>query len=371
MTEMKYTDLSLRPLKVKGSRVWRTYSGGKLLETWHKDSQPADGIFPEEWVASIVQARNAGRENIIEGLSTIEDVSGNTVDLKTVIESDPPRFLGHSHVRKYGANPAVLVKLIDSVERLSIQVHPDRTFAKEIFQSEFGKTEAWYILGGRTVEGVPPYFLFGFKPGVTRKKWQELFDAQDIEGMINSLHTVPLKEGEVFLIEGGVPHAIGSGCFLIEIQEPTDYTLRVERTTVRGETLPDIACHHGAGFDKLMDGFHYDAFDYEETLNRWRLQPEVIRETGSGKEVALIGSIHTDRFRMHRLDIDLEFKTDSFQGFAIAIVVAGEGSLSWDGGEMGVKQSDQLFVPASVGDLLWRSADNAGLKVVLCFPPAS
>ena len=57
--------------------------------------------------------------------------------------------------------------------------------------------------------------------------------------------------------------------------------------------------------------------------------------------------------------------------FAIAIVVAGEGNLSWDVGEMGIKQSDQLFVPASVGDLLWRSADNAGLKVVLCFPPAS
>ena len=84
----------------------------------------------------------------------------------------------------------------------------------------------------------------------------------------------------------------------------------------------------------------------------------------------LIGSNHTDRFRMHRLDIGLEFKTDSFQGFAIAIVVAGEGSLSWNDGEMGIKQSDQLFVPASVGHLLWRSADNAGLNVILCFPPA-
>ena len=168
-----------------------------------------------------------------------------------------------------------------------------------------------------------------------------------------------------------MPHAIGSGCFLIEIQEPTDYTLRVERTTVRGETLPDIACHQGAGFEKLMDGFHYDAFDYEETMNRWRLQPEVIQDTGSGKEVELIGSSHTDRFRMHRLDIDLEFKTDSFQGFAIAIVVAGEGSLTWDGGEMEIKQSNQLFVPASVGDLLWRSASNTRLAVVLCFPPDS
>ncbi len=70
--------------------------------------------------------------------------------------------------------------------------------------------------------------------------------------MLDSLHKVPLTEGEVLLIEGGVPHAIGSGCFLIEIQEPTDYTLRVERTTVRGETLPDTACHQGAGFPERL-----------------------------------------------------------------------------------------------------------------------
>ena len=62
---MKYTTLSQRPFKVKGSRVRRTYSGGKLLETWHNDLEPLAGVFPEEWVASIVQATNAGREDIV------------------------------------------------------------------------------------------------------------------------------------------------------------------------------------------------------------------------------------------------------------------------------------------------------------------
>lgn len=47
--------------------------------------------------------------------------------------------------------------------------------AKEIFQSDFGKTKAWYILEGRTVKGEDPYVLFGFKPE------------------------------DVFFIEGGVP----------------------------------------------------------------------------------------------------------------------------------------------------------------------
>lgn len=370
MNKGRYAGLSTRPLKVTGSRVWRLYSGGKLLETWKGVSEPSDGEFPEEWVASTVQGKNVGREHLVEGLGTLRIEGGQTIELKTVIASDPALFMGSEHVEKYGDNPAVLVKLIDSVERLSIQVHPDRDFAKAVFQSDFGKTEAWYILGGRIVDGVDPYLLFGFKPGLTRDRWKQLFDTQNIDEMLDSLHKIPLREGEVFLIEGGVPHAIGSGCFLVEIQEPTDFTLRVERTSIRGEILPDRACHQGAGFDKLMDGFHFDAFDYEETLNRWRLTPKVIRSGNGGKEVVLIGKKQTDRFRMHRLDVTAEFQTDPFGGFAIAVIVAGEGDLVWGGGEMAIRQSDQLFIPASVGALRWKCTKDAELTVVLCFPPS-
>jgi len=369
MNEERYAELSRRPLQVAGSRVWRLYSGGKLLETWKGVSEPSDGEFPEEWVASAVQAKNVGREHLVEGLGNVRLDHGQTIELKTLIASDPALFMGSEHVEKFGDNPAVLVKLIDSVERLSIQVHPDRDFAKAVLQSDFGKTEAWYILGGRTVNGVAPYLLFGFKPGLTRQRWQQLFDEQNVDEMLNSLHKIPLKEGEVFLIEGGVPHAIGSGCFLIEIQEPTDYTLRVERTTIRGEILPDRACHQGAGFDKLMDCFHFDAFEYEETLSRWRLNPKVIRRSGGGKELVLIGRKQTDRFRMHRLDVTTEFQTDPFGGFAIAVIVAGQGHLVWEDGEMAIRQSDQLFIPASLNALRWKCSKDADLTVVLCFPP--
>ncbi len=120
MTQTEYADLSKRPLNVTGARVWRTYSGGKMLERWKGLPEPSDGEFPEEWVASTIQARNVGREHLIEGLSTLQTQGGSTVELKSVIASDPERFLGSQHVEKYADNPAVLVKLIDSVERLSI-----------------------------------------------------------------------------------------------------------------------------------------------------------------------------------------------------------------------------------------------------------
>jgi mannose-6-phosphate isomerase len=55
-----------------------------------------------------------------------------------------------------------------------------------------------------------------------------------------------LEPESVYLVEGGVPHAIGSGCFLVEIQEPTDLTLRVERTTPRGNGVPDVGVIKGS-----------------------------------------------------------------------------------------------------------------------------
>lgn len=51
----------------------------------------------------------------------------------------------------------VLVKFLDSAERLPIQVHPDKEKAKILFHSGYGKTEAWYILDGRKIHGENPY----------------------------------------------------------------------------------------------------------------------------------------------------------------------------------------------------------------------
>lgn len=74
---------------------------------------------------------------------------------------------------------------------------------------------------------------------------------------------------------------------------------------------------------------------------------------------------------MHRLDVNTELKTDPFDGFAIAIAAAGKGTVRWGAGTMEIRQSDQLFIPASVGPLRWENAGNGELTVVLCFPPAS
>lgn len=150
---------------------------------------------------------------------------GTDVTLRSVLESDTEGYLG-----KGAAQPAlgVLTKLIDSAERLTLQVHPDKPTALRLFQSQYGKTECWHILSGHPVNGEEPCIYYGFQPDMTRARWEALFHAQDIPGMLAGMQKYPVHPGDTILIEGGMPHAIGAGCFLVEIQEPTDYTIRVE-----------------------------------------------------------------------------------------------------------------------------------------------
>ena len=102
---------------------------------------------------STVAARNSGREHIVEGLSVVE---GTDISLAQLIDENPEEILGKKHYARYGNKLGVLVKLIDSAERLTIQVHPTREKARALFDSQFGKTECWHILGGREVNGEKP-----------------------------------------------------------------------------------------------------------------------------------------------------------------------------------------------------------------------
>ena len=159
------------PLRLLSNRVNRSYKGGLLLEEWQGLSRPADSSRPEEWLSSVVKARNK-QEIKGEGLSKVLTADDRIEAFADLIAKDAERLLGKEHVQQFGANPAVLIKVLDAAVRLSIQVHPTRAYAKEHFDSEFGKTEAWYIMGGREIDGEKPYVLAGFKPGMTREIWK-------------------------------------------------------------------------------------------------------------------------------------------------------------------------------------------------------
>lgn len=381
-----------RPLKLCRNRVWRTYTGGKLLDRWQNGAEAPDGHFPEEWIASLVAARNPDRapaadkasigapstasaaaesrdDGVPEGLSLVESEAGPPIPLKTLIERDPEAMLGSRYAAERSGPPVdLLVKVLDSAERLTIQTHPDRETAQRLFGSPFGKTEAWYILATREIEGERPYVLAGFKPGVTRERWEELFASQDIDGMTRALHRFDVTPGQVMLIRGGLPHAIGPGCLLVELQEPTDLTLRVERTTPSGLKLSDASCHQGAGFDGMFDCFHYETSAKEEAASRLFLEPTLEERQTGGIRRELIGSAHTPYFGMEEWDVTEEMRLSSEDAYSVLIAVEGGGALDWDGGSMPIRQGDTFFLPAGLRELAFRAV-SGGLRLIRCLPP--
>lgn len=360
----------LKPIKLSSARAWRTYLGGKLIDELHGVDEAKDSHFPEEWIMSTVSARNAGREHIKdEGLSKL-DILDKDISLKQLIDENPEDMLGESHLEKFGKQTGVLVKIIDSAERLTVQVHPDRPKALELFNSSFGKTECWHILDGREINGEPPYVYLGFKPGVTREQWKKLFDNQDIEGMLDCLHKYEVKTGDTFLIEGGVPHAIGSGCFLVEIQEPTDYTIRIERTSPSGLKIDDFMCHQGLGFEKMFDCFTYEGFTKEETFKKWNVSPFLLNESAGSREIELIGYTNTPYFRMTLVEVQNEIELQGNDVFSGLYILSGNGAIYADGEGQEIKKGEQFFVPGKVSNFMIRNNGEEAVRVLRLFGPS-
>jgi mannose-6-phosphate isomerase len=173
-------------------------------------------------------------------------------------------------------------------------------------------------------------------------------------------------------VEAGVPHAIGNGCLLIEIQEPTDFTLRTERTTPSGRVLPDQACHQGIGYESMFDCFHYETYEREQAAEKWKKEPRVIRMEEGGKEIQLIGEADTECFSMNKLEVQTVMSSSVSDTFAIAIVAQGKGILKMEGYVSPVQQSDRFFIPADAGrGLTWMNTSQTedNLQVILCYPP--
>ncbi|MBS6196082.1 MAG: hypothetical protein KH828_10940 [Clostridiales bacterium] len=189
-----------KPMMLSGERVWRTYIGGKNIGRLHGEMDAEDDHFPEEWMYSVTRARNTGREEIVEGLCKVAD--NPDVTLQQIIENDPEGMLGSKHAAKWGNTLGVLIKIIDSKERLTVQVHPNKEKARTLFHSQFGKTECWHILGTREESGESPCLYLGFREGITREDWEDSFWKQDFDRMLSLMNRIEVKKVQLRNVKG-------------------------------------------------------------------------------------------------------------------------------------------------------------------------
>ena len=362
---MDLQQLAFIPLKQNSNRVWRTYGGGALIDKWKMHKPEKDGDMPEEWIMSTIIARGNNRPET-EGLSFVNTPIG-IKSLKEILESNKKLFLGEKIAEKFGIT-SVLIKMLDSNERLTIQVHPDKAYAKSMFNSNFGKTESWYVLDHRDIDGEKSFIYMGFKEGVTKELWKNYFLNQNIEGMLDCLHKIEVKPGNSFIIYGGVPHAIGSGCFLMEVQEPTDYTMRVEKVTPKGLKISDELIHQGVGEENMLDCFHYDSCSYEEALRRWKINPQIVERSDTYSLKSIFNKTHTNCFGLKELDLNGAYTIKGNGGFYVAVIYSGEGVMICNDKEYDFKQGDEIFISAAIDEITFKP--NLKSRILLCYPPS-
>jgi mannose-6-phosphate isomerase len=336
-------NLIAKPSKLPSNQFDHFYKGGNRIGKLRNG--PGGPMRPEEWIGSTTTRFGES----INGLSKLSD--GQL--LKDVVNADPISWLGAKHLEKFGASTEILVKLLDPDQRLPVHYHPDQSFAKEKLHMNHGKTEAWIILeapvGARV--GV------GFNRQMSKAEVTALVKAHDSQGLLDSLVFKEVKVGDAVFVPAGVAHAIESGMFVLELQEPTDLSILLE--------------WDGFAVDGDKDG-HLN-LGYETALDALRLSPlsqsedkEIVSrfESSAAKSHPIFKSVADSFFRADYLTGD-DKKVEA--GFGIFLALTGGGQLVFENTDrLDIKAGDAIVIPYCAGSFTVKNCSG-----ILSRPPAA
>ncbi len=330
----------MRPLSLSANQPPRFYRGGSAIAAL-RGVPHAEDRSPEDWVGSTTSTFGSDRE----GLSRLED--GRL--LRDAVAAEPEAFLGREHVERFGSDPVLLVKLLHAGERLPVHLHPGRAFARCHLGSRYGKTEAWVIVSAERGARVH----IGFRDDVEADALRDWVARSDVTALLGALHEVPVAAGDVLLVPAGTPHAISEGILLVELQEPTDFSIMLE-TPAAGDVQPEL----GLGWSLALEAVDR-ALLSEPQLGTLVGSPRPLRRGAS----APLPAAAAPYFRAERIEPRPTAELDP--GFSIIIVLEGEGRLAAAEGERPLRRGDTLLIPHAVG-----AAEIHGeLVAIRCRPP--
>lgn len=139
--------------------------------------------------------------------------------LNDLVAEQREQLVGRANYERFGTEFPLLIKFIDARDDLSIQVHPTDEIAHRQGR-ERGKTEMWYLMDSDP----DATLLCGLKQHITPDEYKQMVEQKTIVDAIARYH---VHEGDCFFLPAGRIHAIGSGCFLAEIQQTSDVTYRI------------------------------------------------------------------------------------------------------------------------------------------------
>lgn len=284
-------------------KIW----GGRDLEDF-RNNLP-EGNIGESWD---VACHENGMSIVLNG-----EFKGKT--LEEIIDKQKEKVIGN---KLKGMKFPLLVKLINSREKLSVQVHPDDEYAKKN-ENSLGKTEAWYVVDAKDGAAL----IVGTKD-CDKETFKKAVENGETERYLNR---IPVKKGDYFLINSGLVHAICEGIIIAEIQQNSDITYRIYDYD-RGRELH---------IDKALDviNFGLKAEGQDDTF--------IEKHEGYDKCVLCKG----EYFTIEKYIIENEVKSKSDEDeFFILTCTEGKGIIETEDGEkIDILKGDSILIPAYLG----------------------
>ena len=327
---MRFAMLNKYPMKLRPVSKQALWGGKKLIESYYKTA-PFDKIA-ESWELTVRP----------DGINMIDNGSYAGISLADFIKQDPESILG---CNAKGERFPLLVKFLDAFDDLSVQVHPDDTYALA-HANDLGKMEMWYI-----VEAEPgAQLVYGLAEGCTTEDFSKAVTSGKTEFV---LRYVPVKAGECYFIPHGLVHAIGAGILIAEIQQNSNVTYRVYDYNRRQADGTLRQLHVAQAMDVVRS-----YTDEEIAAQRY------------SKEAPLNDNVlcSCQYFKVVKYTSDPEnrvnFAVDARSFASLLVLSAENGQIICGDMCMDVRKGESFFLPAGLGDVTVKGNVTALLSTI-------
>ncbi len=321
----------MSPLKFEPILKTIVWGGEKIAP--YKGIETQQKHIGESWELSGV----AGNESIVAD----GPLKGKTI--AQLVKEYKADLVGKHVYENTGDEFPLLIKFIDALTDLSIQVHPDDELAAKRHNGSKGKTEMWYV-----VDAEPGAHLLA---GLTEKITPDEYAAKVADGTITDvLARYDVHPGDVFFLPAGRIHAICGGCFIAEIQQTSNITYRIYDYGRLGLDGKPREVHT----ELAKDAIDYTVYpDY-----RTHYSPEQNEE----QEV-----VSCQYFTTSIYDLTLPYAKDlsAIDSFMVVMCLTGSGTIEVDGEEVPVHQGETVLIPATADDICF--VPDGSMKVLTSY----
>ncbi len=250
-------------------------------------------------------------------------------NLNDLVAEQKEALVGKANYERFGNEFPLLIKFIDARDDLSIQVHPTDEIAHRQGR-ERGKTEMWYLMPSEPEATL----LCGLKKHITPDEYKRMVSEKTI---VDAIARYPVHEGDCFFLPAGRIHAIGSGCFLAEIQQTSDVTYRIYDF----DRHDDLGRPRELHTELAAESINYDVLpDYQTHY-----------APAKNQRVQLVECPY---FTTSVYDLDQPINLDytALDSFVILIGLSGAGIVTEaDGTRFVLRAGETILLPATTGRL--------------------